>query len=125
MTDLPEGTSLRLTDSHIELIDRLAGFDVGQIFGNANAFNNDKVDYPSFVFASDPRKENGNSPQRVFQLRAIVHHERDLNLLVDNMRRDEPRSAVRVVRLYGSKLRSAIQYDPIDGIPNDQIPISS
>jgi hypothetical protein len=125
MTDLPEGQPLRLTDSHIELIERLAGFDAGRIFSNANAFNNDKVDYPSFVFAADLRKEHGSSPQRVFQLRAIVHQERDLNLLVDSIRREEPKAAVRVVRLSGDKLRSAVQYDPLDGTPNDQIPISS
>lgn len=125
MDKLPEGTPLALSDTNIALIARLAAFDVGQIFSTANEFNNEKVDYPSFVFCADTHKEREAAPQRVFQLRAIVHYERDLDLLVDSIRRNEPRSAVRVIRLSYGKLRSAVQYDPQEGRPNADVPISA
>lgn len=125
MEDLPQGTPLALTDTNMALIKRLVGFDVGQVFSKANEFNNEAMDYPSFVFSADTRKERGSSPQRVFQLRAIVHYQSDLDLLVDSIRRNEPTSAVRVIRLCYNKLRSAEQYDPLEGSPNAIIPISA
>jgi len=125
MEELPKGTPLALTDTNIALIARMAAFDVGQVFGKANEFNNEKVDYPSFVFCADTSKERESAPQRVFQLRAIVHYERDLDLLVDSIRRSEPKSAVRVIRLGHGKLRSAVQYDPQNGRPNADVPISA
>jgi len=125
MEALPQGTPLALSDNNIALIARLAAFDVGNVFSKANQFNNEEVNYPSFVFSADTRKERETSPQRTFQLRAIVHYESDLNLLVENIRRKEPRSAVRVVQLSHGKLRSAVQYDPIEGTPNADVPISA
>lgn len=125
MEELPKGTPLALSDTNIALIARLAAFDVGQVFSKANEFNNETVEYPSFVFSADTSKEREAAPQRVFHLRAIVHYERDLDLLVDSIRRTEPKSAVRVVRLSHGKLRSAVQYDPQNGRPNADVPISA
>lgn len=125
MEELPKGTPLILTDTNIELIARLAAFDVGQIFSNANKFNNESVDYPAFVFSADTGKEREAAPQRVFQLRAILHYERDIDLLVDSIRRNEPKSAVRVIQLSHGTLRRAVQYDPQNGRPNADVPISA
>jgi len=125
MEDLPKGTPLILTDTNIELIARLAAFDVGQVFSKANKFNNETVDYPTFVFSADTSKEREASPQRVFQLRAILSYENDVNLLVESIRRNEPKSAVRVIQLSHGTLRRAIQYDPQNGRPNADVPISA
>lgn len=121
---LPEGTPLKLSDDNIELIARLAGFDVGKVFTDVNKFNKEDMNYPSFVFCADTRKEREAAPQRIFRLRAIMHYESDLNLLVETIRRSEPKSAVRVIQLWHDKLRSAIDYDPLDGTPTSEVPVS-
>jgi len=123
--DLPKGEPLVLTGDNIALVERLRAFDVTKAFSTANRSNNDETSSAIFVFVSDHQAECRAHPQRIFRLRAMISESGDEKGFVEFVRRDRPKSAVRVISLYDGRLQSAVQYDPLNGTPNAEIVILS